>query len=167
MAVATVPQELVGATPAGRLAEFLSKYSPEVAREARAALGAMRRLAPGAIELVYDNYNALVIGFGPSERPSEAIFSIALYPDHVSLCFLQGAELDDPDGLLRGSGRVVRHVRLTGSKGLSDRRVRSLVRRAKTQAVVTIPKGQRRKLIIRSVSAKQRPRRPAGPRASR
>src|SRR3954468_10951393 len=100
-----MPKELMRATPARRLAGFLSKYSPEIAGEAKKALAAMRRLLPGAIEMVYDNYNALVVGFGPTERPSEAIFSIVLYPEYVSLCFLQGAELQDPDGLLRGSGR--------------------------------------------------------------
>jgi hypothetical protein len=160
MAVRTVPEELVRATPARRLAGFLSRYTPQIAREGRAALAAMRRLVPGAIELVYDNYNALVIGFGPSERPSEAIFSVVLYPNHVSLCFLQGAGLEDPDGLLRGSGRVVRHIRLTGGKGLGERRVRSLIQRAKSEAVAAVPKGQKRRLIIKSVSAKQRPRRP-------
>jgi hypothetical protein len=34
----------------------------------------MRGYLPGAIELVYDNYNALAIGFGPSEKSSDAIF---------------------------------------------------------------------------------------------
>jgi hypothetical protein len=48
----------------------------------------MRKLVPGAIEMVYDNYNWLVIGFGPPERPSEAIFSIVLPPGKVTLCFL-------------------------------------------------------------------------------
>src|ERR1039458_9537409 len=63
---------------------------------------------PGAVQLVYDNYNALVIGFGPSERASEASFSIVLYPRWVTLFFLQGAGLPDPRRLLKGSGKVVR-----------------------------------------------------------
>jgi hypothetical protein len=40
------------------------------------ALAKMRARLPGAVELVYDNYNALAIGFGPTERTSEAVFSI-------------------------------------------------------------------------------------------
>lgn len=58
-----------------QLDSFLDKYTPEVAGFARSALVKMRKLVPGAIEMVYDNYNWLVVGFGPTERPSEAIFS--------------------------------------------------------------------------------------------
>ena len=101
-------------SPERQLAGFLAKFSPEVRSVAKAALATMRKRLPGAIELVYDNYYALVIGFGPNERPSEAIFSIVLYPRHVSLCFLFGAELDDPHKVLQGNGNQVRHIRLDG-----------------------------------------------------
>ncbi len=52
-----------------QLESFLAKYDPEVATFARRALAKMRTLVPGAIEMVYDNYNWLVIGFSPTERP--------------------------------------------------------------------------------------------------
>ena len=61
---------------------------PEIGALAKAILGKMRKRLPRAVELVYDNYNALVIGFGPTERASDAIFSIAVYPRWVSLFFL-------------------------------------------------------------------------------
>ena len=61
---------------------------------------------------MYDNYNALVVGFGPTERPSDALFSIVVYPRYVSLAFLTGATLTDPEGVLEGEGKKVRHVRL-------------------------------------------------------
>jgi hypothetical protein len=71
---------------AGRqLDSFLAKYDPDVVAFARRALAKMRQFVPGAVEMVYDNYNWLVIGFGPTERPSEAIFSIVLPPGRVSL----------------------------------------------------------------------------------
>jgi hypothetical protein len=69
-----------------QLESFLAKYDPDVAAFARRALTKMRKLVPGAIEMVYDNYNWLVIGFGPTERPSEAIFSLVLPPGRVTLC---------------------------------------------------------------------------------
>jgi hypothetical protein len=71
-----------------QLESFLEKFSPEIAKQATAILREMRRRYPTALELVYDNYNALAIGFGPTERASDAIFSIALYPKWVSLFFL-------------------------------------------------------------------------------
>ena len=91
-------------TPAASLKRFIGKFSTPVQRVAVAALAKMRARLPGAIELVYDNYNALAIGFGPGERASEAIFSIALYPRWVTLFFLRGAALEDAHGILRGSG---------------------------------------------------------------
>jgi hypothetical protein len=99
-------RELSQAEAEGQLESFLAKYDPAVADFAHRTLAKMRRLMPGAVEMVYDNYNWLVIGFSPTERPSEAIFSIVLPPGRVTLCFLQGAGLPDPDKRLRGSGNV-------------------------------------------------------------
>jgi hypothetical protein len=147
-----------------QLDAFLAKYDPEVEAFVRRALAKMRKVVPGAVEMVYDNYNWLVIGFGPTERPSEAIFSIVLPPGRVSLCFLQGAGLPDPDKRLQGSGNVVRNIRLyeagkPDAKVLDDPGVRSLMNVALNRAKVPMPAGVRRKLIIKSISAKQRPRR--------
>ncbi len=147
-----------------QLDAFLAKYDPEVAAVARRALGKMRKVVPGAIEMVYDNYNWLVIGFSPTERPSEAIFSLVLPPGRVTLCFLQGAGLPDPHKRLQGSGNVVRNIRLyeagkPDGKALDDPEVRSLMNVALNRAKVPMPAGARRKLIVKSISAKQRPRR--------
>jgi len=51
-----------------QLAGFLAKYDPEIEALAREARKRMQARLPGATELVYDNYNALAIGYGPSER---------------------------------------------------------------------------------------------------
>ena len=59
---------MVNKSPQAQLARFLARYSPEIDTLARAALAKMRAQLPGAIELVYDNYNALVIGFGPKRE---------------------------------------------------------------------------------------------------
>jgi hypothetical protein len=147
-----------------QLDSFLAKYDPKVAAFARRALAKMRKLVPGAIEMVYDNYNWLVIGFGPSERPSEAIFSLVLPPGRVTLCFLQGAGLPDPAERLQGSGNVVRNIRLYNAgepeaKVLDDPEVRALINVALNRAKVPMPARARRKLIIKAISAKQRPRR--------
>ncbi len=147
-----------------QLESFLKKYDPEVAAFARRTLTKMRKLVPGAVEMVYDNYNWLVIGFSPTERPSEAIFSIVLPPRRVTLCFLQGAGLPDPARRLQGKGNVVRNLRLceagkADEKVLDDPQVRELIDVALNRAKVPMPMGARRKLIIKSISAKQRPRR--------
>lgn len=147
-------------SPEARLAAFVAKFSPEMARRIRAARKAMRQRLPHAVELVYDNYNFFVIGYGPSERPSEAIFSLAANAKGLTLFFLQGAGLPDPEKLLRGSGNVVRSLRLEDESTLARPEVRALMRTALERARTPMdPKGAPR-LVIRSVSAKQRPRRP-------
>ncbi len=147
-------------TAAKELEKFMAKYEPGIIRQAKTALGKMRKIVPGAVEMVYDNYNALVVGFGPSEKASLAVFSIVLMPQHVSLCFLQGAKLPDPGKRLQGEGNVARHVRLIPPTVLDEPEIRGLMELAKERAKVKIDPTQKRKLLIKSISKKQRPRRP-------
>lgn len=148
--------------PEAQLAGFIAKYSPEIGELAQAILVEMRARLPGAVELVYDNYNALVIGFGPTERASEAIFSIALYPRWINLFFLKGASLTDPGKILKGSGNVVRSVVISGPKDLDQPVLKALITDTLKRAKVPIDSKAKRRMVIKSVSAKQRPRRPAG-----
>ena len=147
-------------SPAQQWARSIGKYAPEIGTLARAAIALIRRQLPGAVELVYDNYNALVIGFGPSERASEAIVSIALYPRCVNLFFLQGAKLSDPEGLLQGNGKQVRRIGLHDAAVLETTAVRTLVAQALKGSHKEWPRNRRRRMVIRAVAAKQRPRRP-------
>jgi hypothetical protein len=55
-------------TAGRRLDEFIAKFTPDMAIEIRETLERMRAKLPGAVELVYDNYNALAIGFASGER---------------------------------------------------------------------------------------------------
>lgn len=117
-------------------------------------------LVPGAVELVYDNYNALVIGFGPTERASDAIVSLALYPRWVNLFFLRGADLPDPEGLLRGGGTRVRGITLDRAERLDAPAVLALIRRALQRSPKLLDGSGARRTVIKSISANQRPRRP-------
>jgi hypothetical protein len=147
--------------PRAQLADFIAKYSPEIGSIFRAALVKMRKLLPGAVEMVYDNYNALVVGFGPTERPSEAIFSIAAYPGWVSVFFLQGAGIPDPQRILKGSGTRARHIKLQDASDLDKQTIRSLIATALDRAVKPLDESNPRQIIVKSISKKQRPRRPA------
>jgi len=148
-------------SPESQLEGFLDKFTPDVATLGRACLTKMRARLPGAMQLVYDNYNALAIGFGPSERASEAIFSIVLYPRWVTLFFLQGAGLADPKRLLKGSGKVVRHIVLASAADLDLPAIQDLMGRALKRAEAGIDPAAPGRLVIRAICAKQRPRRPA------
>ncbi len=143
-----------------QLESFIDKFGQEVAALARFLLARMRARLPGATILVYDNYNALAIGFAPGDKASQAILSLAVYPRWVNLFFLQGAGLPDPDGLLKGGGSRVRHVRCLNKAVLDDPRVDALISEALARAEPPLDPAAEQRLIVKSVSAKQRPRRP-------
>jgi hypothetical protein len=145
-----------------QLDAFLDKFTPEVAAQARAALARMRARLPGAWQLVYDNYNALAIAFGANDKLSGVVFSIALYPRWVSLFFARGAELSDPLGLLQGAGKGIRHIVLTDIALFDNPGVEALIAQALDLATPPIAPNRPGRLIVKSVSAKQRPRRPVG-----
>jgi len=147
--------------PEEQLAGFIAKYTPEIGALAHAALAKMRARLPGAIELVYDNYNALAIGFSPTERASDVIFSIALYPRWVSLFFFPGVDLPDPEMLLKGSGKVTRHIVLKDAADLDKPAIKALMKHALERSAKPLDKTGPGRIVIKSISAKQRPRRPA------
>jgi hypothetical protein len=144
-----------------QLDRMVARFEPAISELAKKALAKMRKLTPGAMEMVYDNFNALVIGFAPGERPSEAVFSIVLYPNCVNLFFLQGKGLPDPGKRLRGSGYQVRSIRLESAAALDEPEIRELINVALYRARVPFDPKQKRQLVIRAISKKQRPRRPA------
>ena len=142
-------------TPAQQWSRGFAKFSPEVRTVARGAIARMRRRLPGAVEFVYDNYNALVIAFGASQRMADIVLSIALYPRWVTLFFMNGTKLKDPKKLLEGSGSKIRGIRLADGVDLGDPDVIALVEQAAAKSSF-----RKRELIIKSISKKQRPRRP-------
>ena len=143
-----------------RIESFIAKFSDPIAAEIRAARAEMRRRLPGAVELVYDNYNALAIGYGASEKLADVVFSIACFPRWIRLFFYHGADLDDPRGLLEGAGAQVRSLKLPNLAVLDEPAVQALMAQALARAPTIDPAAPSRS-VVKSISAKQRPRRPA------
>lgn len=146
-------------TPAKQIAGFIAKFDPTVAKLIRSARSALRKRFPTAIELVYDNYNFLAIGFSASERPSDCIVSLAANAKGIGLSFYYGATLADPHKLLLGSGNQNRFIRLPSAATLAVPEVRALIDAAIRQAKTPLAEAGRGYTVIKSISAKQRPRR--------
>ncbi|MBU4434203.1 MAG: DUF1801 domain-containing protein [Alphaproteobacteria bacterium] len=146
--------------PEAQLAAFIAKFTPEVAALGTQAVASLTRRLPQADRLVYDNYNALAVAFAADEKASNAIFSIAFYPRWVSLFFGRGAELDDPSGALAGQGAIMRHIVLTSADDLDRPDIAALIDQALAKAKKPLPAQGQGRLLIKSVSANQRPRRP-------
>jgi hypothetical protein len=147
-----------------QLSEFIARYDPKIAARAKAALAKVRKILPGAMELVYDNYNALAIAFGPTDRVSDVILSIALYPRWISLFFVRGIDLEDPQKLLVGSGKTIRHIVLDDAADLDKPAIRALITQAVKLSAKPLNAAPGKRLIIKSISARQRPRRAGGER---
>jgi hypothetical protein len=118
----------VAAEAESELEGFIAKFAPEMQSRIRSCRATLQARFPSAIELVYDNYNFFVIGFGPTRRPSDAILSLAAHRRGVNLCFLRrGPELPDSTSILRGNGKVVRTVALDSAEDLDRPDVSALI----------------------------------------
>jgi hypothetical protein len=146
-------------TPEKQLKTFIAKFDRNLGKQIRECRSAMRKRFPTANELVYDNYNFFVIGYCTTERPSDCVVSLAVNAKGIGLSFYHGASLPDPRQILQGSGKQNRFVRLDGVATLRRPEVEELLDAAEEQADPPFAKSGQSKLIIRSVSKKQRPRR--------
>ena len=142
-----------------QVSSFIAKFDRANAALIRSCRAAMRKRLPTALELVYDNYNFLAIGYSSTERASDCVVSLACGANGVSLSFYYGATLPDPDGVLLGSGNQNRFVRLESAKTLSTPAVERLLTAALAQAKTPMPASGKTRTIVKSISAKQRPRR--------
>jgi hypothetical protein len=149
------------ATGEQQLANFIKKFDPKNAELIRSVRKTLRKRLPTANELVYDNYNFFVIGYCSTERPSDCILSIAAGANGVGLSFYYGVTLPDPHKLLQGGGSQNRFIRIESAATLARPEVEELIAAAVAQAESPLPKTGKGKLIIRSISKKQRPRRKA------
>jgi hypothetical protein len=100
--------------PAAQLKGFIAKVDRQNQLLIRAVRRSLRRRLPTATELVYDNYNFFVIGYSPTERPSDAVLSAA-GANGVGLCFIRGARLRDLAAApaARGPAAVLNEFRRT------------------------------------------------------
>jgi hypothetical protein len=142
-----------------QLDAFIGKFEPDLQALIRGARRVLRERFPTANELAYDNYNFFVIGYGPTERPSDCFISLTAAANGVGLCFIRGATLKDPAGILLGSGKQTRFIRLPSVDVLKRAEVDALLTASVAQGRTPLPPQGRGTLVIRSVSAKQRPRR--------
>ena len=146
-------------TPQEQLDGFIGKFAPDIAATIRRAVAMVSARLPGATIQVYDNYNALAIAFGASEKRQSIVCSVAGYPRWVSLFLSNGPTLPDPEGLLEGEGNTVRHVKLIGDR-MNSPAVAALIDAAAASVATPIDPAGEGRLVIKSISARQRARRP-------
>jgi hypothetical protein len=118
------------------LEEMTAAFDPRVRDLAARTRALIFDVSPEVVEVLWPRQNVAGYGVGP-KKMSEHFCYIALYDDHVNLGFNQGAELPDPDGLLEGPGKVLRHTKIAEPEDLEDPAVRRLLEAAKDHRVST------------------------------
>ena len=143
----------------GELIGFLAAFPPGITPLHLAVRAFVLARAPGANELVYDAYNAVSCAYTYSERLKEGFCHVAAYAKHVNLGFDRGAELDDPDGLLKGRGASIRHFTVRTAEDLDRPGLEALLDAAVAQglAAVDAPPEQPRSIVKATSGAKRRP----------
>lgn len=146
-----------------QLASLFAKYEPPIAKLGKALRAKLRARLPGLSEIVYvyEQQNSLVISYSPTERGADGLCGIALYPQSVKLFFGQGAALSksDPNGLLQGGGKTVRHVVLSTVADFDRAEIEALMAAALKLAKLRLDASAKGSVIIKAEAQKQRARR--------
>lgn len=95
------------------LLKMLEPFPPDVREAALSLREFIWNLYPDANELIYDNYNALAVGWGLSDKQTDIFCSFAVYAKHVNFGLNRGSEISDPENLFKGSGSLYRHITVT------------------------------------------------------
>jgi hypothetical protein len=146
--------------PIPELRKFLSAYEKRIAALALEVRRAVLTAAPEATEAIYDAYNAVAIGYSFTGRLKESFIHVAAYAPHVNLGFNRGAEMDDPDGVLQGDCKMIRHLTIREPADLKKKYVGRLIKdavrdgraMAATSKVPTIPPQS----TVKAIYAKKR-----------
>lgn len=116
---------------------------------------------PDCNELIYDNYNAVAIGYSTTDRQKELYCHIAVYSKYVNIGFNKGTVLDDPKSLLKGTGISIRHITVPDFAIFPDKYVKGLLKQAFKLSLEQLENKQQKikgQSIIKSVSAKKKRR---------
>jgi len=136
--------------PPAELAGLLRRYEPDVSSTALALRDAVLDVIGPCHETVFQVYrnNVISILYSTTEkRMKDNICLIVVYRDHVNLMFPRGVDLKDPKGLLEGSGKVMRHVKMLSAHDVDRPGVRALIRLATKRAGLGQPPAPLRKVV--------------------
>lgn len=99
--------------PNPQLQQFLSPYPKHVQQLTLDLRDFLTELVPEANELIWDNYNAVAMAYSKSEKLKDAFCHIAVYAKYVNFGFNRGAELSPSSIRLEGTGKLIRHLKVT------------------------------------------------------
>ncbi|HEY3137393.1 MAG TPA: DUF1801 domain-containing protein [Blastocatellia bacterium] len=113
--------------PSEELIRNLSHYDLSVGELALALREMVLKEAPAAVEKLFQVY-ALVFWYSLTGKMNDAFCQVVIYPKGVNLMFNRGAELEDPDGVLVGEGKIIRHIKVRRPEDLKNPHLRKFIR---------------------------------------
>jgi hypothetical protein len=118
--------------------KIVSGVSPHARQLAEQARALIQTVYPGVVEIPWPKQRVIGYGVGP-KKMSEHFCYISVSKEHINLGFMYGAELPDPEKLLKGSGKLLRHVRITQPEQLSNPALHELLKVASTHRMPLKP----------------------------
>ena len=115
--------------PGEDLIRLLSDFDLKVGELALELRAIVLEEAPAAIEKLLRVY-ALVFWYSLTGRMTDAFCQVVVYTKGVNLMFNRGAELSDPEGVLVGEGKIIRHIKIRGPEDLKNPHLRRFIRAA-------------------------------------
>src|SRR5437660_8459063 len=121
--------------PPRELLEFLNRYNPGIQALALGLREVVHQGLAPCHEYIFEMRSKVVLLYGATERViADGICNIGVFARHATLAFPRGIELDDPRGMLQGTGKAMRHVRLTKLSDLDQPHIRRYLRQARKRA---------------------------------
>ena len=112
-----------GRRPHPAVERWFESRPTELGAVARRWFDEMRKSGPDVLELLHDGHPTACVG-------DLAFGYVNAFRDHVNVGFFLGSSLYDPEGLLEGSGRFMRHVKMSAEKDVDEAALRALIHAA-------------------------------------
>jgi hypothetical protein len=109
--------------------DIINQADPKVRELEIRAKALIQEVMPEVVEVAWPRQRIAGYGVGP-KKMSEQFCYIAVFKDRINLGFYYGAELPDPEGLLEGTGELLRHVKISALEQLEDPALRRLLEAA-------------------------------------
>ena len=143
------------------LLKFLAPFSEEIRERALWLREFVWDLYPGTNELIYDNYNALAIGWSPTDKVGHTFCSIAIgrTSKNVHFGFYWGSEIAAPEKKLLGEGKQYRYILVKDKNNFPKAYMEQLLKEAYANSLAKVKESKpfmEGKTITKSVSAVKR-----------
>lgn len=109
--------------------QLIAENDPEIQDWARQARDLVLKVRPDATQQVETCWGGYLL-FKQPVKDGNTVCWVSAYKKHVSIGFPQGAEMSDPAGLLEGSGKMQRHVKIKKATELESSELRDLIQHA-------------------------------------